>query len=213
MGSGSSKNERVGRAGGGGNLDPANIVSTESLVSARGKYQQQVDDVLTTAKDFTEQYGDMAILNDLQIAVLKGRDKLTMGYYDGGDNVTLNADMFKTNFDPIYDKGGNHNVNRGNKSAIQAVTSHEIGHALTSRIGSKIGINNIDKVSDIVVKEAVKNTKHRGVVQMANQISRYATSSNAEALAEAVCDVYCNGKKAKSESKAIVNVMNKYLKG
>lgn len=191
MGSGSSKNERIGRAGGGGNLDPANIVSTESLVSARGKYQQQVDDVLTTAKDFTEQYGDMAILNDLQIAVLKGRDKLTMGYYD---------------------RGGNHNVNRGNKSAIQAVTSHEIGHALTSRIGSKIGINNIDKVSDIVVKEAVKNTKHRGVVQMANQISRYATSSNAEALAEAVCDVYCNGKKAKSESKAIVNVMNKYLK-
>lgn len=47
---------------------------------------------------------------------------------------------------------------------------------------------------------------------MASKISGYATHSNAEAVAEAIADVYCNGKKAKSESKAIVNVMNKYLK-
>ena len=34
----------------------------------------------------------------------------------------------------------------------------------------------------------------------------------AEALAEAFADVYCNGSKASKESKAIVDVMNSYLK-
>ena len=50
------------------------------------------------------------------------------------------------------------------------------------------------------------------VVQMAKKISTYATHSNAEAIAEAFSDVYCNGKKAHKESQAIVNVINSYLK-
>ena len=47
---------------------------------------------------------------------------------------------------------------------------------------------------------------------MASKISGYATHSNAEAIAEAIADCYCNGKKAKSESKAIKGVIDKYLK-
>lgn len=47
---------------------------------------------------------------------------------------------------------------------------------------------------------------------MARKISRYATVSNAEAIAEAYSDVKCNGGKAKAESKAIIETLNKYLK-
>ena len=48
---------------------------------------------------------------------------------------------------------------------------------------------------------------------MAKKISGYATRSTKEAIAEAYADVYCNGAKAAKESAAIVNVLNKYLKG
>jgi hypothetical protein len=47
---------------------------------------------------------------------------------------------------------------------------------------------------------------------MASKISGYATESNAEAIAEAFADWKCNGKKARTESKAIVNVVDSYLK-
>jgi hypothetical protein len=81
---------------------------------------------------------------------------------------------------------------------------------LTAAIGAKQGWGNIDQSATKIVNEARASTKHRGVVKMANAISRYASSSNAECIAEALSDYYCNGKKAKSESKAIVNVLKKY---
>ena len=79
-------------------------------------------------------------------------------------------------------------------------------------IASKTGTD-FDATATKIVSDARKSTKHRGVVQMASKISGYATYSNAEAIAEAVSDWYCNGKKAKSESKAIVNTLKSYLKG
>ena len=47
---------------------------------------------------------------------------------------------------------------------------------------------------------------------MASKISGYAKTNPAETVAEAFCDVYCNGSKARKESKAIVNVIDGYLK-
>lgn len=62
------------------------------------------------------------------------------------------------------------------------------------------------------MNEAIKSTRHKDVVKMASKISGYAKHSPREAIAEAFADFYCNGSKAKNESQAIVNVMNKYLK-
>ena len=64
-------------------------------------------------------------------------------------------------------------------------------------------------MADEIVKEARQTTGHRGVVKMASKISKYATVSNAEAVAEAFTDVYCNGGRAKRESIAIVNALDK----
>ena len=47
---------------------------------------------------------------------------------------------------------------------------------------------------------------------MAKNISGYAGHSNAECIAEAVSDVYCNGRKASAESRAIVKELNTILK-
>ena len=69
-------------------------------------------------------------------------------------------------------------------------------------------MGSIDEVSTMIVNQARKATGHKGVVQMASKISRYATVSNAEAVAEAFADWYSNGSKAQKESIAIVNVVN-----
>ena len=137
-----------------------------------------------------------------------------MAYYDG-TNIGFNEAYASTKvLNKAYAdcvKSGFHPSN-GNKSPAEAVASHELGHALTDAVGKKMGGLDIDRASDRIVKEAKKQTGHRGVVQMAKKISTYATHSNAEAIAEAFSDVYCNGKKAHKESKAIVNVINSYLK-
>ena len=62
------------------------------------------------------------------------------------------------------------------------------------------------------MKEAKKQTGHKTMSGMAGKISGYAKTKPSETVAEAFCDVYCNGKKAHKESIAIVNVMNGYLK-
>ena len=201
-----------GRYGGGGGLSPADILSTNSFVSERHNYDIS-NDVLDVFKNVNEEYG--YVIGDILVAKIKSKsNNKAMAYYDG-TNIGFNeayasakvlnkayADCVKSGFHP----------SNGNKSPAEAVASHELGHALTDAVGKKMGGLDIDRASDRIVKEAKKQTGHRGVVQMANKISTYATHSNAEAIAEAFSDVYCNGKKAHKESKAIVNVINSYLK-
>ena len=200
-----------GRYGGGGGLSPADILSTNSFVSERHNYDIS-NDVLDVFKNVNEEYG--YVIGDILVAKIKSKSNNTMAYYDG-TNIGFNEAYASTKvLNKAYAdcvKSGFHPSN-GNKSPAEAVASHELGHALTDAVGKKTGGLDIDRASDRIVKEAKKQTGHRGVVQMAKKISTYATHSNAEAIAEAFSDVYCNGKKAHKESKAIVNVINSYLK-
>lgn len=202
-----------GRQGGGEGLNPGDIVSTKSFMSERGRYN--ADDVLQAFKDVADNYG--YVVEDIEIAKLKGKGKSVLAYYDGA-NIAFNESYLKGGqMDKAYAacvKSGFHPSN-GNKTALQAVAAHELGHGLTDAVAAKMGITGlgkIDKAATRIVTEARKSTKHRGVVQMASKISKYATYSNAEAVAEAFSDVYCNGKKARAESRAIVEVVNKYMK-
>lgn len=199
-----------GRYGGGGELSSADILSTNSFVSERHNYDIS-NDVLDVFKNVNEEYG--YVIGDILVAKIKSKNK-AMAYYDG-TNIGFNEAYASTKvLNKAYAdcvKSGFHPSN-GNKSPAEAVASHELGHALTDAVGKKMGGLDIDRASDRIVKEAKKQTGHRGVVQMAKKISTYATHSNAEAIAEAFSDVYCNGKKAHKESQAIVNVINSYLK-
>ena len=200
-----------GRYGGGSGVSPSDILSTNSFVSERHNYDIS-NDVLDVFKNVNEEYG--YVIGDILVAKIKGKSNKTMAYYDG-TNIGFNEAYASTKvLNKAYAdcvKSGFHPSN-GNKSPAEAVASHELGHALTDAVGKKMGVLDIDRASDRIVEEAKKQTGHRGVVQMAKKISTYATHSNAEAIAEAFSDVYCNGKKAHKESKAIVDVINSYLK-
>ena len=196
---------------GGGAID---ILDTTSLISAREGKQLEVDETLQTFKDMHDEYG--YVVDDLQIATLGSKDGSTMAYYDGS-NIAFNDTYFnKGVMETVYAdtvKSGFH-PSQGNKTALQAVASHEIGHALTdkaiAKMGSKLGKQD---GAEAILKEAQKQVGHKGkLASMASKISGYAKESARECIAEAVADVYCNGKKATKESQAIVNVMNKYLK-
>lgn len=203
------------RGGGGGGVNPSDILSTKSLVSERERQQAMVDETLGVFRDVMTEYGSE--IDDIQLATLKQKASGTIAYYDGA-NIAVNEKYFnKEVMDKAYAQcveSGFHPSN-GNKTGLEAVVAHELGHKLTADVGVKMGktgIGSIDAVATDIVKEARKSTKHKGVVQMASKISGYATHSNAEAIAEAFSDVYCNGKKAKAESKAIMAVVDKYLK-
>lgn len=202
-----------GRYGGGG---AGHAVSTTSLISERERQQALVDETLQVFSDFNDEYGTQ--VTDIELATMDAAGMSTMAYYDMAGNIAFNQAYFDSaTMDKAYARcvsDGFHPSN-GNKTALQAVAAHELGHKLTADVATKMGMSStdLDRAATGIVKEAMKSTKHRGVVQMASKISKYATHSNAEAIAEAVSDVYCNGKKARSESRAIVSVVNKYLKG
>ena len=212
-GSSSSGGGRFGRGGG---LNLANIVSTTSLISARnGGYRDEVDQVLTVARNIQNEYG---VNLDYDIATLKGKDAQgTLGYYDGSNLAInqnyLNVDKMNKTYDASVESG--YHPSRGNKSGLEAVTSHEMGHKLTDEIGKKMGLGSwkLEEASDRVLKEASKKAGYKNATyKLASKVSGYAKSSKAEALAEAFADVYCNGSKASKESKAVVDVMNSYFK-
>lgn len=202
------------RSGATGGIKPNDIIDTTSLVSARETQRSLVDETLTVFKDVQNEYG--TIIGDIQLATLK-KGSSALAYYDG-ENIAVNKAYFNDRIVDAYKQcvdSGFHPSN-GNKTALQAVVAHEIGHKLTSDVGVAMGKSgwgyDFDTVAKSIVEEARKSTSHKGVIQMARKISGYAEHSNAEAIAEAFSDVYCNGSKAHSESKAIVNVLNKYLK-
>lgn len=212
-----AKGSRGGRRGGGGEgLNPGNIVSTTNLLIDTALDKVTRGEVSKTLKDFQDEYG--LDYRNTRIAELKGKDKYgVLAYYDGAgiaiNSSYLNSEKMNDAMKKCVESG--FHPSTGNKSGMEAVVSHELGHALTDMVGAKMGNGqffDIDKTSTAIVNEAKKLTKHRGVVQMASKISKYATYSNAETIAEAISDCYCNGKKAKSESKAIKSVVDKYLK-
>ena len=204
-----------GRQGGGGGLNPGDILETE-LISWSGDRTSVENDFFKTAESLHEKYGDDAVPQDFFVsAKLAPKAASTIAYYDGS-NVGLNkafanAEKLNSAYDQCVAQG--FHPSRGDKSAGEAVAAHELGHRLTDAVGAKMGVTDIDYAATRIVNEARKPAGFRGVVQMARSISGYASTTNAEAIAEAVSDVYCNGSKAKKASKAIVNVIDSYLLG
>ena len=202
-----------------GGASASQILGTESLVSARERYPNEVDNVLDVAKDISEKYG--VAVEDLQIAYMDKSGQSTMAYYDNKGNLAINEKYFDSKkMNQAYDecvKNGFHPP-RGNMTGIEATTAHEMGHRLTDVAGEKMGNgswkNNVfalDKTANTIVSEAQKNLGYKSVDALRSKISGYAKQSNAEAISEAFADVYCNGKKASKESKAVVSVLEKYL--
>lgn len=205
-----------GGGGASGGLNPANILGTESLVSAREGSQAEVDQILSVARDIESQYG--VTVSELQIAEIGGRQGASvMAYYDTEGNLAINQKYFDSRkMDAAYDasvQSGWH-PSRGNKTGLEATAAHEMGHRLTDVAGQKAGYGDweIDRTSNEIISQAKTRMGARSVSDVRSGISGYGKSSNAEAIAEAFSDVYCNGNRASRASRSVVSVLEEYLR-
>lgn len=157
--------------------------------------------------------GLMQTVTSVNAAKLGGKDKTdVLGFYSRGDkSVSLNqnyTDIDKMN--AAYDNSDGFHPGRGNKTAVEAVTYHEMGHALTDHVGQKMGIYDMDEAAKRIVDNAYNSSGGKGGTKAwAAKISGYAADSNTECIAEAVSDWYCNGSKANEASKAIVSELKR----
>ena len=215
MGRGRSESDG-GRYQGGGGVDPSNIKNQTEMISIRNESNyKQVDDVLTVSRELVDKYGSDVATGGFEVANFTGKDATTLGCYTRGGGITMNANFINNQrMDDVMDQcaqDGFH-PSRGNKSGMYAVAAHEYGHSLTENVREKMNESSFDKAATRIVTEARKETGDRGNIKFGAKISRYATQSDAETVAEAVSDYMCNGNRAKSQSRAIVNVIDKYLK-
>ena len=175
-----------------------------------------VDAINSSVRDIANDFPDImrSTVGRVDAAEFGGADRLsTLGCYGNG-TLTMNKNY--TNVDKmnaVYDnavKSGYH-PSRGDKNGTEAVTYHEMGHAITDHIAVKLGEKNLDGASKRIVNDAYKASKGTGGTKAwAGKISGYAQENFAECVAEAVADFYCNGNKAKSQSKAIMRELKKY---
>ena len=77
-----------------GGLSESDIVSRTSLISERESNQVLVDETMDVFKDVFEEYG--TIVDDIQIATLKGKGMTALAFYDGS-NIAVNKAYFNTN--------------------------------------------------------------------------------------------------------------------
>lgn len=188
------------------------------------KNERFVDNVNQTIREMGETYGELnTVINDVYIAKLQGaHSRSILAFWDGNGELGINKrfgnidKMTKVYEDSV--KSGFH-PSRGNKTAEQAVIAHELGHSLTTLAQQKTGAKSFDDVAKRIMKDSQKilnkqagKRKYQGTNKIANAISGYARENNAECIAEATADVYCNGRKAKSESKAVVQALKKLIK-
>ena len=204
-----------GGGGGGGSTGGGSPLETTSLISDRERKPAEVDQTLTVMRDVYDRYG--IDVSDARLATMDKRGQSTLAYYDSNGNLAFNQSYFDAQkMDKAYDecvKQGFHPP-RGNKTGIEAVAAHELGHRLTEEVGRKQGRGDwkLDAASNDIVKEAAKAAGYGNKTrEFRRKISGYGSQSNAEAVAEAFADVYCNGNKASKESRAVVNALNKYF--
>jgi len=210
-----------GESLGGGSEKPINIKSQTDVWSYRHQEGNEpfVDAINSGVRTIVDNFGDvMDVVESVYSAELGGSDKAqTLGFYsvelDGTTSLSLNSnftDIEKMN--RVYDKSvsSGYHPSRGEKSGVEAVTLHEMGHALTESVGRINKLGDLDATAKVVVENAYKSAKGRGGTKAwAGKISGYAQESNAECIAEAVADVYCNGVKAHANSKAIVRELRR----
>ena len=207
-----AKGSRGGRRGGNltGGVNPNDIKGTTNLLIDTDLDEITRGEVTRTLKDFQDKYG--LEYNNTRIANMKPGTGV-LAYYDGEgiaiNNEYLNSDTMNAAYKKCVESG--FHPSNGSKTGMEAVVSHELGHAVNGIIADRMGTS-LDTSADRIVNEAMKNTKHKSVSTFQSKISGYAKQNYAETVAEAMADVYCNGKKARSESKAIQKVVDKYMK-
>lgn len=191
-------------------VKPSDIKGTHNLLIDTNLDEKTRGEVTRTLKDFQDKYG--LEYNNTRIANMKSGTGV-LAYYDGEgiaiNNEYLNSDTMNAAYQRCVASG--FHPSSGSKTGMEAVVSHELGHAVNGIIADRMGTS-LHASADRIVNEAMKKTKHKNIATFQSKISGYAKQNYAETVAEAMADCYCNGKKARSESKAIQKIVDGYMK-
>lgn len=203
------------------------------------------------AKDILNRVERMIQDDDVEISSLQVRTDnrnwmaSESGTLQGDVDLTFNGKYMKlsrNDLNDVYLRGveSGFHPNLGTLSAAEAVTAHELGHAMSdnyvnARVTQTYGeiqsmfSRGADEAYDQLsnprswrksswIRELVNDSikaagvKAKGGQQgIASTISGYAGKSPAECVAEAYADVSCNGDRANVLSKAIVNRLKSHL--
>ena len=184
-----AKGGRGGRRGGiTGGVNPNDIKGTINLLIDTDLDEITRGEVTRTLKDFQDKYG--LEYNNTRIANMKPGTGV-LAYYDGEgiaiNNEYLNSDTMNAVYKKCVESG--FHPSNGSKTGMEAVVSHELGHAVNGIIADRMGMS-LHASADRIVNEAMKNTKHKSVSTFQSKISGYAKQSYAETVAEAMADCY-----------------------
>lgn len=205
--------------GGGGNHTEMKTVIIEDYgqkAPENREFASQIEegfDIIT--KDFPGMRDNF--LSEVDAGTLKGKDSSRiLGFYSRSDKrIVMNAEYTDINkMNEVMDNARGYHPSRGDKTGVQAVAFHEMGHAVTEYVANKMGYTGVmalDQGARDIVKKAYKADKGKGGSKLwAGYISVYAQTNYSECIAEAVTDYYCNGSKASHASKAIMAELKKY---
>ena len=197
----------------GGGVNPDDIISEKNMISEREGRRDSVDRTLTVLRDIQDRYG---VNVDTVLSELKPGASNVMGYYSPDSDVLgINNDYFnESTMNESYDrcvKTGYH-PGRGDKTGLEAVTAHELGHKLTQEVANRHGLVGIDDAAGRIMKTAARKLGSKTIEAVRSKISGYAKDSDAESVAEAFADVYCNGNKASSASIAVVDALDYHMR-
>lgn len=184
-----------------------------------GQYQRQADEIVKGTKDVLKNFG---LEDELKAVYFTPKGTLFKG--EAGASMNGMGDLnISTN-----------NLARGEKDSkgyfasdtFYGTGAHEAGHAVVNGLLKRIDINPDDtnkstgranleratarskgKLEKAVIKEAAKRYGSNPI------ISGYGSKNVTEKVAEAVSDVYSNGKKAKPYSREIVGVLKDIKRG
>ncbi len=170
--------------------------------SGAGLYANQI---MKARDNMEKEYGNIISSANLSVADVGSS---ALGAYGQGTVYMSNKYVKNPNMTQAMkqaEKDGFHPA-IGDKSGVEAVTSHELGHFLADKACTKAKISERELVSRASKRIGVKPNN------MAATISEYARYNYAETIAEASADVYCNGSKASRASIAIMSEIKSILK-
>lgn len=198
------------------------ISKEQDVWSERHNKRQEasVDQILSATRDMNDEYGIMDNVETVTIANMDKGD--VIAFYSGDQNKMVVNRKF-TNLNTIQKSYENCVQNGfhpplGKRTPLEAVTAHELGHAIADKINEarrRVNPRGIDANSQIVIdafKSTHKNVTSKALFAARRGISKYATENYHETIAEAVADVYCNGNKAKKFSRDIVKELKATMK-
>ena len=165
---------------------------------------QFANEIMNTRDAYEAEYGPA--VKQMNLHVAQFGDATALGAY-GGDTLYMAEKYVKNkNLTKAMQNSNGFHPSIGNRTGAEAVAAHEIGHRLGEVASKKAGISERDIVARAAKKVGIATDN------MAGHISKYARSNYSETIAEASCDVYCNGKKASRVSKAIMKEVKGILK-